>query len=405
MKRMKKLIILFLPFLLLASCCRIEEQQKPYLVVLSMDGFRWDYPDSIPTPNLDAIAATGVKAVSLRPAFPSSTFPNHYTMATGLYPDHHGIVLNNFYDPAGDRHYRMRDRQAVEDGSFYGGEPIWVTAEKQGMRSASYFWVGSEAPVQGYHPSIFKKYEHDFPYAQRIDSVIAWLQLPEPERPQLIMWYMHEPDRSGHIYGPFAEETNRMIMYQDSLLGVYISKIEALPLAGQVNLIITSDHGMQASDPERTEYLKDYIKEGWIADLQGYNPNFSIWAAEGCVDSLYEALQAGKHFSAWKAGQVPERLNYGTHPRCGDIIICADSAWRLKTQRDEHTGSLGDHGYDNRNTDMHAIFYATGPAFKNGYKHPVFDNVDLYPLMAHILGLVPAEVDGKFENVKDMLKP
>lgn len=381
-----------------------RQEDKPYLVVLSMDGFRWDYPDSIPTPTLDAIAAKGVKAVSLRPAFPSKTFPNHYSMATGLYPNNHGIVLNSFWDPESDRHYSMRDREAVEDASFYGGEPIWATAEKQGLRSASFFWVGSEAPTGGRQPSIWKKYAHDFPYENRMDSVMAWLQLPEEQRPQLIMWYMDEPDHIAHRFGPFSHETDSVIMYQDSLLGIYLERISALPHAEQINLIITSDHGMQASDSSRTEYLEDYIKERWIADIQGYNPNFNILAADGCLDSLYEALSRGQHFKVWKSGSLPGRLNYGTNPRCLDLVVCADSAWRIEGRRGEgRKPSYGDHGYDNRNTDMHAIFYATGPAFKKGHLHPTFNNVDLYPLMAHILGLTPAEVDGKFENVKGML--
>jgi alkaline phosphatase D len=406
MRRFIKTLVFFLLVFGFISCIKEQKNESgPYLVILSMDGFRWDYPDSIPTPNLDAIADGGVKAVSLRPAFPSKTFPNHYTMATGLYPDHHGIVLNSFYDPASGREYAIRDREAVEDGYFYGGEPIWVTAEKQGVKSASYFWVGSEAEIGGIRPSIWKRYEHDFPYAQRMDSVIAWLQLPPEQRPHLILWYMDEPDYSGHYYGPFSEGTNSIIMYQDSLLGIYLEKISALPNAEEINLIFTSDHGMQVSDPVRTAYLEDYINDSWVKNLQGYNPNFNILAEDGCIDSLFHALSDGDHFTVWKAGEVPERLHYGTHPRITDIIVCADSAWRLKWKRDDIRGSYGDHGYDNRNTDMHAIFYATGPAFKKGHVHPTFNNVDLYPLMAYILGLEPVEVDGKFANVRDMLKP
>jgi len=404
---MKKLFLqaYFLLFLVLIvaflSCSR--ENKQPYLVILSMDGFRWDYPDSIPTPNLDRIAAGGVKAVSLRPSFPSKTFPNHYTMATGLYPDHHGIVMNSFYDPETGRHYAIKKREAVEDGSFYGGEPIWVTAEKQGLKSASFFWVGSEAEIGGYRPSIWKKYDWEVPYEDRMDSVIAWLQVPEPQGPHLIMWYMSEPDHLGHVHGPFSKETNEMIMYQDTLLGIFMEKIASLPNAEEINLVFTSDHGMQRSYPDSTEYLEDYIKESWVKDIQGYNPNFVILAAEGCIDSLYNALQQAKHLITWKYGEVPERLNYGTNPRCKDIIICADSAWRVKVARDEREGSYGDHGYDNYNTDMHAIFYATGPAFKEGHVHPTFNNVDLYPLFAHILKLQPAEVDGDFNSVKGML--
>jgi len=243
------------------------------------------------------------------------------------------------------------------------------------------------------------------PYEDRMDSVLSWLQLPEEQRPHLIMWYMSEPDHSGHDYGPFAKETNEVIMYQDSLLGVFIDMIAALPNADEINLIFTSDHGMQASSPERTEYLEDYIKESWITEIQGYNPNYNILAAEGCLDSMYNALETAEHFKVWKSEEVPARLHYGSNIRCMDLVVCADSAWRIKRERDDRPGSLGDHGYDNRNTDMHAIFYATGPVFKNGHLHPSFNNVDLYPLMAYILKLTPVEVDGKFSNVEEMLNP
>ncbi len=389
---------------MVSSCCK-KEESRPYLLVLSMDAFRWDYPDSIPTPNLDMVAANGVKAVSLRPSYPSKTFPNHYTMATGLYPNNHGLVQNSFYDPESDLHYAIRNRDAVENGYFYGGEPIWVTAEKQGMKSASFFWVGSEAIIDGYKPSISKIYDWRVPYEDRIDSVLAWLQLPESIRPHLIMWYMSEPDHIAHEFGPFSKETREMVMYQDTLLGIFMDKIAALPNADEINLIFTADHGMQLSNPDSTEYLEDYIKESWVKDIQGYNPNYIIQAEEGCIDSLYNSLQQAKHLSSWKYGEVPSKLNYGTNPRCKDLMICADSAWRVKIKRDDRKGSLGDHGYDNFNTDMHAIFYATGPAFKKGHLHPTFNNVDLYPLFAHILGLTPAPVDGKFENVEGMLKP
>ena len=195
------LIIIF--FLIFNYSCKNSEQktEEPYVVMLSVDGFRWDYPDKVPTPNLDYIAENGVKAKSLKPAFPTKTFPNHYSMATGLYPDHHGIVLNSFYDEEMDKYYEIRNREAVENPDFYGGEPIWVTAENQNVTSASYFWVGSEAAVNGVSPTYWKKYDHSFHFEQRIDSVIAWLQLPEKERPHLILWYIHEPDNIGYRLG------------------------------------------------------------------------------------------------------------------------------------------------------------------------------------------------------------
>jgi len=251
------LLITFFLFALYSS--PYAQRPTPYVVMLSMDGFRWDYPDKCPTPNLDRIAETGVKARSLQPAFPSKTFANHYTMATGLYPDHHGIVDNSFYDPATGKHYSISNRQAVEDPSFYGGEPIWVTAEKNGITAASFFWVGSEAPVNGIQPTYWKRYDHDVPFEQRIDSVIYWLNLPEEMRPHLITWYMDEPDGIGHGEGPYSEKTFRMVAYLDSLLGVFLDKIEALPIASQVNIIVTSDHGMGPVSPDRCIILKEYI--------------------------------------------------------------------------------------------------------------------------------------------------
>ncbi|MBU2465082.1 MAG: ectonucleotide pyrophosphatase/phosphodiesterase, partial [Bacteroidetes bacterium] len=196
---MKKVLFfaLFISLTGLISCTQISQENKNderILVVLSLDGFRWDYSDRFGAPNLEQIASEGVKAESMIPSFPSTTFANHYTMATGLYPDHHGILVNRFYDPILDETYNEPGkRSTVEEGKFYGGEPIWVTAEKQDVKTATFFWVGSEADVKGIRPSIWKKYDHGFPYEQRIDTVIAWLQLPEEERPRLIMWYFDEP--------------------------------------------------------------------------------------------------------------------------------------------------------------------------------------------------------------------
>jgi predicted AlkP superfamily pyrophosphatase or phosphodiesterase len=396
------LIIIF--FLIFTYSCKNPGQTKeePYVVMLSVDGFRWDYHDKVETPNLDYIAETGVKAKSLKPAFPTKTFPNHYSMATGLYPDHHGIVLNSFYDDDMDKYYEIRNREAVENPDFYDGEPIWVTAENQNVISASYFWVGSEAAVNGVSPTYWKKYDHSFPFEQRIDSVIAWLQLPEKERPHLILWYIHEPDNIGHHFGPDSKEIEDCVVYLDSLIGVFITKIEELPNNENINIIITSDHGMCAISKERTVYLQDYVDNEWIDIIQGYNPNYNIKAKQEFYDTLYTVLKSIPHIKAWKSNEVPKRLHYGTHPRVMDFVVLADSSWSVRLEG-ERSKDGGTHGYDNGNSDMHAIFYAFGPDFKKGYIQSTFNNVDLYPLIANILSLEPAKTDGKYENVKMML--
>lgn len=396
-------IKLYLVLALIGFCGLTAAQEKPYVVMLSMDGFRWDYPQRCGTPNLDKIAVSGVRAESLQPAFPSKTFANHYTMATGLYPDHHGLVENSFFDPQTGKHYSINNRKAVEDAFFYGGEPIWVTAEKQGITSASFFWVGSEAPVQGLHPTYWKKYEHEFPFTQRIDTVIHWLSLPEEKRPHLVMWYFDEPDGTSHGEGPLSEATCQVVTYLDSLVGVFMARLETLPHAGDINVIFTSDHGMGPTHSDRCIMLKNYIDYGWFEEMEGYTPNLTLKVREEFRDTAWKALSAIPHVTVWKHGEVPDSLHYGTNPRTLDFIMVADSAWQFSlTDKVLRTG--GAHGYNPYNTDMHAIFYAKGPAFRQNYTHPTFENINLYPLICEILGLEPAPVDGRVENIRGMLK-
>lgn len=401
MKKIKHIALLLLLFIGMNSIH--AQSTKPYVVMLSMDGFRWDYTDKVPTPNFDKIAKMGVKAKSLKPSFPTKTFPNHYSIATGLVPDHHGIVLNSFYDPETGKHFSIGDRDAVQDGSFYGGEPIWVTAEKQGMISGSYFWVGSEAKIDGYYPTYWKKYDHHFPYAQRIDSVIAWLQKPEKIRPHLVLWYLDEPDHSGHEYGPDSPEIENMVMKLDSTLGVFMKKLSALPYASEINVIVTSDHGMESISDDRKVILNAYLNPDWIEHIEGMNPNFNVGVKAGYEAKVLDTLQQVKGITTWKADAVPARLKYGSNPRCLDIVVVADSSWSVVLNADKPV-VRGAHGYDNANKDMHAIFYAYGPAFKSGYVAATFDNVDIYPLICEILGLKPAPVDGKLMHVEGMLK-
>jgi len=378
-------------------------QDTPYLVILSMDGFRWDYPEKTATPNLDSIAAQGVKAKSIIPSFPTKTFPNHYTMVTGLYPDHHGIVQNEFYDPQYDRYYRIGNRQAVMDGAFYSGEPIWVTAEKQGLKSASYYWVGSEAEIGGVRPSYWKEYDGKVPFESRIDSVISWLNLPEDKRPHLILLYFDEPDGYGHTYGPESQAIIKKVAYLDSLVGVLTYKLSELSIYGEINLIVTSDHGMAENTKEKSVVLEDYISRKWFSNIQGYNPNYSFQVKERYRRKVMAKMNSIPHVMVWKHGEVPERLHYGSNPRTLDIILCAEDGWNVRMKHTESI-SRGAHGYDNANTDMHAIFYAKGPAFREGHVSDSFENVNLYPLMARILGLMPAATDGFIENVKNLLK-
>lgn len=399
--------LIFLLTIFVSSCHERatyeSENESTYLIMLSMDGFRWDYTDAFHTPNFDKIASIGTKARSLKPSFPTKTFPNHYTIVTGLYPDHHGIVNNSFYDPEMDETYSISDRVSVENPVFYGGEPIWITAEKQGVKSASFFWVGSEAPVMGMYPGIWKPYDHSFPFHQRIDTVIAWLQLPEKERPHLITWYVNEPDSKGHYLGPKNPELGKTITYLDSLLGIFMKKLEQLEFSENINVIVTSDHGMGETSSTRWVNLHEYLDTAWFKVIVGGNPNYNLFAHPEHYNEAWEALKNLPHTMAWKYGEVPDRFHYGTNPRTGDFTLSADSSWIISWRKAPPPFTGGSHGYDNRNTDMHTIFYGYGPAFKKAYSHPTFDNIDIYPLLCEILDLKPAPVDGNLDNVREML--
>jgi predicted AlkP superfamily pyrophosphatase or phosphodiesterase len=392
-------IYLLLIIFILTSCTKKEN----YVVMLSLDGFRWDYAARVPTPNLDYIARNGVKAESLKPSFPSKTFPNHYSIATGLYPDHHGIVNNNFYDPRSEREYKISDRKAVEDGYFYGGEPLWVTAEKQNMKSATFFWVGSEAAVQETRPTYWKKYDGKIPLSQSIDTVVYWLQLPVEKRPRLVLFYSSEPDHSGHDFGPESVQVDSQIVRLDSLIGVFLTKLKSLPVYNQVNFIVVSDHGMASVSKDKTTYLSDHIQESWFDHIEGYNP---VYTFQPKPENKIQAIQAMKdieHVRAWEKDSLPAKWHYGTNIRIQDIVMVADNGWQIKDNRQAEF-MKGDHGYDNDFRDMHAIFYAIGPAFKSGYQQPTFKNTEIYNLICHILGLQPANNDGDLEHVSGLLK-
>ncbi len=401
---MRFLYFLIFAALLFNACTNKTETQKdaPYLIVLSMDGFRWDYQDMTNTPNLDYIEKNGVRG-KIQPSFPTKTFPNHYTVATGLYPDNHGITANEFWDDSLKMFYRIPDRKSVKNPVFYKGEPIWVTAEKQHLTAATLFWVGSETPLENIQATYWKNYQHNMPFEDRIDTVIAWLQLPENKRPHLIMWYMHEPDGVGHKFGPESEQTLTKVAYLDSLTGVFLAKLKTTDVADKVNLIITSDHGMCPTAPERVIYLENFIDTADIKIITGANPVYNIKVKAGKLEKVYNALQI-EHIKCWKSSELPERLHYGNNPRDLDLVVVADSSWSIlrKTQKLKYKG--GTHGYDNANSDMFAIFYAIGPAFKKGYKQKLFSNTDLYLLFTKILKLQPVETDGSINNIQNMLK-
>jgi alkaline phosphatase D len=380
------------------------KRERNYVLLVSFDAFRWDYPVIYNTPNLDKLASDGVRAEKLISSFPTNTFPNHYAIATGLYPDHNGLVNNSFFAPDLNLSYRIGDRSAVENPDFYFGEPIWVTAQKQGLKAASFFWVGSEAPVKGMHPAYWKRYEEGIDYSQRIDTVIKWFGYPESRRPRLVTLYFDEPDATSHDFGPVSPETGEVVNLLDSLLGVLRHKLSALSFAKKINIIVLSDHGMAHVSSARYINLKNIVPDRMIGTVCGGNPVYHIKPREGKADSVLYLINRTEGVKAWRKENLPERWHYGSSPRIPEIVAVADSSWYLGNRPFFGTLNGGAHGYDNLNPDMFAIFYAAGPDFKRNYTVKDLYNVDIYNLICTILKIDPAVNDGRISRIMGMLK-
>ena len=389
MKRLSIVLLGCIAFLLLVSLsCSTPHQRDRYVVVLSMDGFRADYPDRAYTPTLDSLAAVGVRA-TFRPSFPSVTFPNHYSMATGLHPNHHGLVNNFFYAPDLDSIYRMADPTP----GFYGGEPIWNTAEKQGVRTASFYWVGSEYSIQGRQPSIWKPFDKKVPFSDRADSVISWLQLPEKERPRLVMWYMEEPDGIGHRCTPDSSETLQKVEELDRVLNHFFTEARKLDIFEQIDFIVLSDHGMATFTPDKYVNLNDYLPRDSFDYIFDGVPTL-LYPKAGYTDKAYAILQQVPHISVWKKNEIPEKYVYGSNPRIGDLFVMPDIGTYLDFRPESSPRLAATHGYDNFAPEMQAIFYAAGPSFKQHVELPAMANVNLYLILARLLDIKPAPNDG-----------
>ncbi len=394
---------LFLAFLSLMSFCVQGAGRDNYTVIISLDGLRWDYLDTYDVPFMNQLSREGVKAV-MQPSFPSKTFPNHYTLATGLVPDHHGIIANTFWDREKGVEFSLGNKVTRADGKYYGGDPVWLTAKHQGVKTATVFWVGSDVAVNGEHPTYWRDYQTEqLDYEGRVDEIIRLLSMPEQDRPHLVMAYFEEPDRSGHSYGPMNRLTRRAMEDMDRLLSLMWTRIQMLPIGSQVNLIITGDHGMTSVDPKRFVDIDDVLPKHWYERFCNDYPTLVYASAPQYIDSICDALQQVDHVRAWKRGQLPAYLNYGTNKNMGDVVVLPDVGWLFADKPSKK--QRGSHGFDHTAADMQVGFRAIGPDFKVGYEKPDrFRNVCIYPLLCYLLGVTPSANDGNLEEVADMLR-
>jgi predicted AlkP superfamily pyrophosphatase or phosphodiesterase len=409
---MRRMLLLCL-VLLQSLSINAQQKELPYVVLISFDGFRSDYVDRLNLPNFRAFIKSGSSSEALIPSFPSKTFPNHYTLVTGLYPGHHGLVDNYFFDPSRQETYSMRDRKMVTDSSYYGGTPLWQLARKQGVKSASYFWVGSELEEESLRPDYYYQYDQSVAFNSRVDQVISWLQLPKKERPHLITLYFSSPDTESHTFGPFANETKEKLLGIDSLLGNFMTRIKELKLP--ITVILVSDHGMLEIKKEIGNYifLDELVKTGNGITVSNGGTQTHIYAStQKKSDSIFSELQRRKkNFSIVKRKDFQPAWNYD-HKRAGDLLLIADPGkFITTTDRNEildeikQGGSFGVHGYDPALVkDMYGIFYAAGPNIKQGVRIKAFSNIHVYPLVAKILGLTIPPIDGSFETLKPIYK-
>jgi predicted AlkP superfamily pyrophosphatase or phosphodiesterase len=343
------------------------------------------------------------------PSYPSLTFPNHYTIVTGLYPEHTGLVANSFYDAARQARYSMSDPQAVTDGSWYSGVPLWSLAESQGMRTACLLWVGSEAKISGFRPSYYAKFDNKTeptPESQqaRIDDTVALLRLPAEARPHFISIYFSEPDHEGHEFGPDASETRAAEHKMDALVGKLHAALKKTGLP--IDLIVVSDHGMVKSDG------------GWInldqfADLSGFETAGSLLygkTEEDRAKAYSQLRKASSQFMVYRLKDVPAGLNFNQNPREGDPVVVPTGPFAIRAHapaagQTDRPPTVGMHGFDpHKLPEMKASFFAEGPDLVEGKTVGPFDNVNLYPWMAHMLGLNAPKTDGSLNILSGTLR-
>lgn len=385
--------------LLLAACAtppRSASHAFDPVLLISIDGLRADYLERGLTPHLSRIASEGVRAAWMNPSYPSLTFPNHYAIVTGLRPNHHGIVHNSMYD-AELGTFRLSNRDAVGDGRWWGGEPIWIGVIRSGQRAATMFWPGSEAAIGGIRPTYWKLYDEKVDYDARVDQALAWLSEPEATRPRVVTLYFDHVDHEGHAHGPDSPQVRGALVDADRAIGRLLDGLAARGLGDRVNLIVVSDHGMATVTPDHVIDVEDIVsmEEATVTSLGqviGINPNPGFKAQ---VEK--RLLGAHPQYDCWRKAGLPARWHYGSHPRVASIVCQMHEGWdalpREQAAKRRAGETHGSHGFDPALPSMRAVFLAHGPAFRQGVVLPAFDNIDVYPLLARLVGIRPAPND------------
>jgi predicted AlkP superfamily pyrophosphatase or phosphodiesterase len=415
MTRPARLPVLLAASLLLVSCGTVDRPRPAdpgrLTILVSLDGFRWDYLDRYEAPTLRALVADGVRVRSLTPSFPTKTFPNHYTLVTGLRPVRHGIVGNWFYDPESGETFGMSKPDSNSDARWWGGEPLWITAERQGVRSVCYFWPGSEAAHDGVRPSRWVPFNDKIPSAERVAGLLRWLDVPAAERPKFATLYFSAVDHGGHKHGPDAPGLQESITEVDDALSRLMAGLERLGLRDRTNLIVVSDHGMSPQSPDRVVFLEDLVDVRTI-EIEITGPYAGLRPKPGTrsADELAAAIRARapRRVQVYTRDTVPARYHFSGSERIPAVVLIADDQWSIEEKRGwgakRLTYSRGNHGWDHQSENMGALFVAAGPAFQRGKLIGQTDGIHVYNLVCAILGLKPAPNDGDDRLAREALR-
>ena len=420
---MKRMLLLLLVFC--ASCAGVKQSSpyktdlnklkennpqktdSPYVVMISIDGFRHDYIEMYHPPFLSSIQDKGIRAKSLESIFPSKTFPNHYSLVTGLTADNHGLVANRFYDPERKDAYQLGNNKYTQDGSWYFGEPLWLSIKRQGLLTASYFWVGSDANIQGEHPSYYYDYDHGCDNELRTQQIVDWLKMPKEFRPHYLTLYFSVVDSAGHRFGPRSEQVKEQVLKVDKLISDMVAKIEDLKMP--VNYIIVSDHGMKTIDPKKTVYLGKY--EGVRYEESG--PIVLGYFEEGTSakrkKEIYKEIAKHKNIKIYPRDKRPKRWHYSKLARQGDFLVLGTPGTYIFPKeapavKAPKTG--GTHGYDPAaSPEMDGIFLSYGPNVKKSGIIPKTKNINIYPYVMNLLKLkLNTKIDGDPKALRSYIK-
>jgi len=384
------------------------QRDKPYLILISIDGFRRDYPALFETPAINRLAGAGVRAEALLPVFPTLTFPNHYSIVTGLYPAHHGIVANVFQDTLTGDWFVYKQKSSVQNGSWYSGEPVWVTAEKAGMVTAAYFYVGTEAEIQGVRPSHWRAYDKSVNGEARVRQVLEWLREPPATRPHFFTLYFEDVDAAGHAYGPASPECGEAVTRVDGYIRLLLDGLAALPYGGQVSIVLVSDHGQSEYKPGSTPYIvADHFSLSGISPVDAGAFTFLYFGQKDRNRAVNLRDEINRNWTcghAYLPEDAPADWRIGKGPRYPDLLLQAEPGCAVFSSAEKISINKGAHGWPPEMPDMQGIFVAAGPDLPAGLQIGPVRAVDIYPLMMKLLGLEPEnDTDSNTAVLSDLL--